>query len=452
MKKIAYYFSFIPFQLNFFVLLFVAVGTYTLVQTEYVPTVEKTYFIMLLKALALFTMVFSIMIVGVAFITAFLSWAYFLVYKRAQKESPVLASVGEGEKAQAGYVALGLKAKGIIKPLLGHVKGRIVFSDKAISPALALDQSVFGKGKFVRSALKAGRPVWIPDIKEHEVQKVVLYFEDMFRLFSFPFVLTNIQKLLTIPAESDQMNVNVHPDKTIDQDQRIETPKRVQGELFNYKNFESGDDIRRIVWKIYAKNKDLVVKIPETMDPYASHIYFHPSFYNTDMASIEFKKAMLNYYKIKIRQIYEALERGEFTVKYIPDQELATPNTIEDDDPVWIYQLTTSVWQSAKEATDQMTTKKEGIYCISSLIPLEDVEEILANKSPETLVFFIKVSTLWKSRRAFNLLSLLMKTDEHPLNVLKRKWLFSSGRKRILNNEKLIVNYLNDQLFKNIIL
>jgi hypothetical protein len=452
MKKIAYYFSFIPFQLNFFVLLFIAAGTFTLVQNEYVPTVEKTYFIMLLKALALFTMVFSIMIVGIAFATTFLSWVYFWIYKRAQKESPIQASVGEGEKAQAGYVALGMKAKGIIKPLLGHVKGRIVFSDKAISPALALDQPVFGKGKFIRSALKAGRPVWIPDIKEHEVKNVVLYFEDMFRLFSFPFVLTNVQKLLTVPAESDHINVTVHPDKTIDQDQRIETPKRVQGELFNYKNFESGDDIRRIVWKIYAKNKDLVVKIPETMDPYASHIYFHPSFYSTDMASIEFKKAMLNYYKIKIRQLFEALGRGEFTVKYIPDQELATPDTIEDDDPVWLYQLTTSAWQSLKESTDNLASKKEGIYCISSLMPVEDVEEILTNKSPETLVFFVKVSRLWQNRRAFNLLSLLMKTDEHPLNVLKRRWLFSSSRKRILNNEKRIEQYLNDQLFKNIIL
>jgi hypothetical protein len=452
MKKIAYYFSFIPFQLNFFVLLFIAAGTFTLVQNEYVPTVEKTYFIMLLKALALFTMVFSIMIIGIAFATTFLSWAYFWVYKRAQKESPVQASVGEGEKAQAGYVTLGMKAKGIIKPLLGHVKGRIVFSDKAISPALALDQPLFGKGKFIRSALKAGRPVWIPDIKEHEVKNVVLYFEDMFRLFSFPFVLTNVQKLLTVPAESDHINVNVHPDKTIDQDQRIETPKRVQGELFNYKNFESGDDIRRIVWKIYAKNKDLVVKIPETMDPYASHIYFHPSFYSNDMASIEFKKAMLNYYKIKIRQIFEALGRGEFTVKYIPDQELATPNTIEDDDPVWLYQLTTSAWQSLKESTDHLASKKEGIYCISSLMPAEDVEEILTNKSPETLIFFVKVSTLWQNRSAFNLLSLLMKTDEHPLNVLKRRWLFSSSRKRILNNEKRIEKYLNDQLFKNIII
>ena len=451
MKKIAYYFSFIPFQLNFFVLLFIATGTYTIVQKEYVATVEKTYFILLLEALSLFTMVFSIMIVGLAFVTAFLSWVYFWIYKKSQKESPVLASIGEGEKAQAGYVALGLKAKGIIKPLLGHVKGRIVFSDTTISPALALDQPEFGKGKFIRSAIRAGRPVWIPDIKEHEVKKVVVYFEDMFRLFSFPFVLTNVQKLLTIPAESDKMNVTVHPDKTIDQDQRIETPKRIQGELFNYKNFEAGDDIRRIVWKIYAKNKELVVKIPETMDPYASHIYFHPSFYSTEMASPEFKRAMLNYYKIKIRQIFEALCRGEFVVKYIPDQELTTPDTSEDEDPAWIYQLSTSVWQSGRECTDLMTSKKEGIYCISSLVPISDVEEILANKSPETLVFFVKVSTMWKSRRAFNLLSLLMKTDEHPLNVMKRKWLFSSARKRILDNEKQVEKYLNDQLFKNII-
>ncbi len=452
MKKIAYFFSFIPFQLNFFVLLFIATGTFVLVQAEYMATVEKTYFILLLKALALFTLVFSVLIIGIAFLITLLSWGYFWVYKRTQKESPIQASIGEGEKAQAGYVALGLKAKGIIKPLLGHVKGRIVFSDSAISPALALDQPVFGKGAIVRSALIAGRPVWIPDIKEHEVKKVVVYFEDMFRLFSFPFVLTNIQKLLTIPAESAEINVSVNPDKTVDQDQRTETPKRIQGELFNYKHFESGDDIRRIVWKIYAKNKELVVKIPETMDPYASHIYFHPSFYSAPMTSAELKNAMLNYYKVKIRQLYEALGRTEFTVKYLPDQELTTPDTNEDENPAWLYQLSTSVWQSEKEALDYMTAKKEGIYCISSLIPAAEVEELLTNKSPDTLVFFVKVSTMWENRSAFNLLSLLMKTDEHPLDRLKRKWLFSSGRKKIITNEKQIEKYLEDQLFKNILL
>jgi hypothetical protein len=451
MKKLAYYFSFIPFQLNFFVLLFLGVGTFAIVQSEYMSTIEKTYFILLLKALAFFTSVFSLMIIGLAFITALLSWGYFLLYKSMHKESPIQASIGEGEKAQAGYVALGLKASGIIKPLLGHVKGRIVFSDGNISPSLALDQPVFGKGSLIRSAIKAGRPVWIPDIKEHEVKKVVLYFEDMFRLFSFPFVMTNVQKLLTIPAESEKMDVTVNPDKTIEQDQRIETPKRIQGELFNYKHFEAGDDIRRIVWKIYAKNKELVVKVPETMDPYASHIYFHPSFYATNMASSEFKKAMLNYYKVKIRQVYEALGRTEFTVKYMPDQELTSPDTIEDESPLWLYQLSTSVWQSNKEATDYMTSKKEGIYCISSLVPISEVEEILSNKAPDTLVFFIKISSMFQNRRVFNILSILIKTDEHPLNILKRKWLFSSSRKKILNNEKLIEKYLDDQLFKNVI-
>jgi hypothetical protein len=452
MKKIAYYFSFIPFQLNFFVLLFIAACTYAVVQEKYMGEEQQSYFLLLLKALALFTLVFSMLIVGIAFVTTLICWTYFWIYKRSQKESPVQATIGEGDKAHAGYVSLGLKATGIIKPLLGHVKGRIVFADSHISPALALDQPVFGKSRFIRSAIKAARPVWIPDIKEHEVKKVVVYFEDMFRLFSFPFVLANVQKLLTLPAESEKINVEVNPDKTIDQEQRIETPKRIQGELFNYKNFEAGDDIRRIVWKIYAKNKELVVKVPETMDPYASHIYFHPSFYSSDMASAEFKKAMLNYYKVRIRQVYEALGRSEFTVKYKPDQELATPDESKTEDPVWLYQLSTSVWQSEREVTDYMTSRKEGIYCISSLIPVSEVEEILANKTPDTLVFFVKVSSMWQNRRIFNLLSLMIKTDEHPLDLLKRKWLFSSSRKKIQNNEKQIQHYLEEQLFKNIVL
>ncbi len=433
-------------------MLFIGTITYAIIDTQYLQTVEQTYFILLLKTLALFILVFSISITGIAFITTLLSWGYFWVYNNSQKISPVEATIGEGEKAQAGYVSLGLKAKGIIKPLLGHIKGRIVFADSKISPALALDQPIFGKSNFIRSALKASRPVWIPDIKEHEVEIVVVYFEDMFRLFSFPFIFSNIQKLLTLPEESERISIDVHPDKTIEQEQRIQTPKRIQGELFNYKHFEAGDDIRRIVWKIYAKSKELVVRVPETMDPYASHIYFHPSFYCSNLVSSDFKSAMLNYYKVRIRQVYEALSRSEFTVKYIPDQELTLPDNTNDEDPAWLYQLSTSVWQSDKEATDTISAKKEGIYCISSLIPVEEVEELLTNKTPDTLVFFVKVSSMWKSRRVFNLLSLIIKTETHPLDSLKRKWIFSSGRKKVSDNEKKIEKYLEDQLFKNIII
>ena len=449
MKKIAYYFSFLPIQLNFFVLLFIGAVTYTIIDTQYLQNIEQTYFILLLKTLALFVFVFTVSIAGIAFITALLSYVYFWAFNRTQKESTIEATIGEGEKAEAGFVSLGLNAKGILKPLLGHVKGRIVFADNKISPALALDQPVFGNNKFIRNGLKAGRPVWIPDIKEHEVEIVILYFEDMFRLFSFPYIFSNVQKLLTVPEQSEKISLDVNPDKTIEQEQRIQTPKRIQGELFNYKHFEAGDDIRRIVWKIYAKNKELVVRVPETMDPYASHIYFHPSFYSNITVGASIKSAMLNYYKVKIRQVYEALSRSEFTVKYIPDQELTLPDNTGEENPAWLYQLSTSSWQANSEVIDSISAKKEGIYCISSLIPISELEEILTNKTPDTLIIFVKLSSMWQSRKIFNILSLIIKTEAHPLDSLKRKWIFSSGRRKIIENEKQIEIYLEDQLFKN---
>jgi len=452
MKKLAYYFSFLPFQLNFFVLLFVTAGAYALVQNKYSNLQEQTYFMLLLRALVMFTAVLFMLMVGIAFFTALLCWLYFWVYRRSHKESPLQVSIGDGDKAEAGYISLGLLATGIIKPLLGHVKGRIVFADNRISAALTLDEPVFGKSPLIRTAIKAGRPVWIPDIKEHEVQKAVLYFEDMFRLFSFPFVVSNIQKLLTVPARSEAIAVDVNPDKTQDQTQRIQTPRKTRGELLNYKNFEAGDDIRRIVWKIYAKSRELVVKIPETMDPYASHIHFHPSFYTSTMVSDDLKNAMLNYYKIRIRQVYEALLRTEFAVKYIPDQELATADDTHEEEATWLYELSTSVWQSAKDATDYMASRREGIYCISSLIPMFEMEELFSNKTPDTLVILVKVSDLWQNQQAFHWTSLFMKTDEHPLDALKRKWLLSPHRRKIITNEKQVQQYLEGQLFRTIIL
>ena len=66
----------------------------------------------------------------------------------------------------------------------------------------------------------------------------------------------------------------------------------------NYKDFESGDDVRRIVWKIFAKNKELVVRIPEVINPYASHLHFFASFQNSMIAAdSNYAAGMLDYYK-----------------------------------------------------------------------------------------------------------------------------------------------------------
>src|SRR6185312_7478147 len=127
----------------------------------------------------------------------------------------------------------------------------------------------------------------------------------------------------THPLYNSTGPLNVQPKKTEETNMRIEEMRKVEGELLNYKNFENNDDIRRIVWKIYAKNKELVVRIPETNDPYASHIYFYASFYNAISNDVyeEFNEVFLDNFKTAIWNIYDQLHRQKALIQYIPDQE-----------------------------------------------------------------------------------------------------------------------------------
>ena len=103
--------------------------------------------------------------------------------------------------------------------------------------------------------------------------------------------------------------------------------RKVEGEFLNYKNFENNDDVRRIVWKIYAKNKELVVRIPEMMDPYASHVYLYASFFSSSISKAmrTVEDPFLNYYKVITWSVYQNLVKQGFEVRYIPDQD-ATKN------------------------------------------------------------------------------------------------------------------------------
>ena len=110
-------------------------------------------------------------------------------------------------------------------------------------------------------------------------------------------MLTSSGNFFNGPPLKATGNIIVQPKKTEETNMRIEEMRKVEGELLNYKNFETNDDVRRIVWKIYAKNKELVVRIPETNDPYASHIYFYASFYNAISNDVyeEFNEVFLDH-------------------------------------------------------------------------------------------------------------------------------------------------------------
>jgi hypothetical protein len=284
----------------------------------------------------------------------------------------------------------------------------------------------------------------LPQIKEYHVEKAILYFEDVFQFFSIAVDLPARSNFFTQPASKNVNALRVSPRKTEETTTRIEELRKVEGEYLNYKHFENNDDVRRIVWKIYAKNKELVVRIPEIMDPYASHIYLYASFFS--QYSIAGNGAIdvpfLNYYKTLTWNIYQNLVKQGYEVRYIPDQEVAKNNVA--DDQQWVkYSISTSNWQHTKDLRTYVKTSDASIVVISSLSDAEEVHELIEIHGREITFIFIKLTDSLLNPNFFDWVQwLFVQNQKDDIEVYKRAWSFSPLRAKINKNEKRLTEIL----------
>lgn len=379
---------------------------------------------------------FLIIILSVALLSVTVSFFIFLINRKKNiiRFSIKTSSVVSNDALQKIYISV----SPVIKPLLGFIKLRLLYDDKIYSKKFVLAED---RQRALFPTHFAGDYQWqLPEIREYHVQKLIVYFEDFFQFFSFTLSLPLQDRFYTHPSEPPVKPISISPRKTEDTSTRIEELKKVEGEYINYKNFENNDDVRRIVWKIYAKNKDLVVRIPEVLDPYASHAYLYPSFYNSfDIAGNTTTEIFfLNYYKTVLWGVYKQLGKQGFALRYIADQQ--TPaQTFNDEQQAIEYGIATSKWQQDKTLKSFVSSKDASVVIISSLSDANDLQLLLDNYSGSTVFIFIKLSnSLQRSYLMGWIKWLFIQQEKNELEVYNSKWRLSLLRSKVLQNEKKI--------------
>ena len=442
-RRLSYFTSLFPLRLNFFLLVaFACVAAYLIKHHYYISETDYGF---ILEWLVEFIKWLVIFVLGTAFLTTFGCWLYFMLVKPRTATGNIRMNVKFGESiyAEAGEVPVTIELPGAIRPFLGYVKGRVVFSDLKKSDTIVFDSAMKQKRKFWRVGIKGMKKIWLPDRRDYLVARGVVYFQDMFQMFSFAYTESLDRRMYTTPPKQDDRNVVVDPNKTEQTEVRIETLKKVEGEYLNYKNFESSDDVRRIVWKIYARSRELVVRIPEIMDPYASHINFLASFYNgfEGQGSDRFNAELLNHYKDNVRAIYESLQKQGAELRYIADQEVLKAFEVGESEKV-LYQISTSKWQSDRDPRSFYNNNEAAVVCISSLVPADELRALLEARGSKATVFFIKVSEALEGGWKLNLKVLFVQSPPNPLKQLKKRWRFSRYRKTLIKNEKALTEVL----------
>lgn len=430
-KKAAFY---IPFTLYFVVFAIAGVIAYKLLtgNLNQNGTAFVDIFLLLLKV----AVWFAIVVIALSLFSVLASFLYFLWKKRKGIDFRISTDLHEGHLHQKQTVRLHISP--VLKPLFGFIKIRLQYDKTHFSPKFSLVENA--RRQFFSTIIEGIYHWPLPEIKEYHVEKALLYFEDIFQFFSIMVNLHANNHFFTHPSAGNLQHLKALPRKTEETNTRIEELRKVEGEYLNYKNFETHDDVRRIVWKIYAKNKELVVRIPEIIDPYASHVYLYASFFSrfNVEGNLPVEVPFLNYYKTMIWTVYQNLVKRGFEVRYIPDQE-AAKNSLPDEQQWVKYSISTSRWHTGKDLKSYCKTSDASVAIISSLSDADQVREIMEQHGKDITFIFIKLTD---SLRRQNILEwvqwLFIQNEVNDIDVYKRAWSLSAIRSKIVQNEKLL--------------
>lgn len=433
-KKAGY---FIPFTLYLMVFIAVLIPGYLKLRTmSKLPDSAYTSIFELLLTIALF---FSITIILFGLFTVLSSFLYFKWKQRQHGINLQLHTAAD--TLSEGKQAISLELKPVLLPVAGFIKIRVFYDTTQVSEKFT---PVSNQSSFFKFTFK-GQFSWnLPEIREYRIEKVMIYFEDFFQFFSIATTIDTTNRFFISPVQQDLNTLKASPRKTEETTTRIEELKRVEGELINYKSFETNDDVRRIVWKIYAKNKELVVRIPEILDPYASHIYLYPSFYSRfDVAGNEVAEApLLNYYKTLCWSVYKQLSQKGFELRYQADQQIPATNAATGEEQVK-YAITVSGWQQEQNLKEFVKPGNASVLIVSSLTDPEQLREFTESYGTDISIIFIPLSdAMDEGGMASWIKWLFIQNEKDQLSSYKTKWSLSPLRLKLRENEKEILSII----------
>lgn len=379
---------------------------------------------------------FLVTFLSISLLSVLISFFYFVIKKRNGLTQFRVQTRLNAENEAAEKTEIQVYLHPVIKPFLGFVKLRLQYDETGVSKKFSLVEG--NQGKLISTTIEGTYHWQLPVIKEYRIEKAIVYFEDFFQFFSLALPLATGSRFYTGPSNSIVRKIKTFPRKTEDTNTRIEEIKRVEGEHINYKNFEGNDDVRRIVWKIYAKNKELVVRIPEVLDPYASHVYLYASHYSAfgnDLGEV-IEVPFLNYYKTFIWSIYRQLTGQGFEVRYISDQPVNGSGSSDAQQTVK-YAISTSHWQTDKELRNYVNHKDAAMVIVSSLSDAEQVRQLAEQWGNEISFVFVKLTdSLGYPAFGDWLQWLFIKNEPDAISEYRRRWNFTLLRSKILDNER----------------
>ena len=436
-QKLSYFTIFIPVRI--YLILFAA-GTglaYWWVNTQ--KPGEQNGYSLVLALLVKVAAWFIVAILLLSFLSVLVPYIAFW-WQRKRKRVKVSLNNSHKDRRGQSLQRMEMSVEPVWQPPFGFLYYRFLYDKNHLSPKFSL-APVKGPLHLIQPK-KTGWYHWpLPTIREYDVEKLVVYFEDIFQFFSFSAAVRVDQSFFTKPQQTKTPEETLSPKNTEAESVRIEELRKVQGEFLNYKNFEDNDDVRRIVWKIYAKNKELVVRTQEIFDPFASHTYFYCSFHDsidvTDAPMMQTKG--LNYFKNVCWSVYEQLKKQGADIRYVADQDIPNRN-IGNAEQQAEYSVAVSKWQTNQPLNNYVQPKSASVLCVSSLTDVTALANILEQTGNTMTVVFVKLTNTLRRKKITTWLNwirwLFLQEEKEKDKTGIIRWRWSSTRRKVKHNEK----------------
>lgn len=442
--RFRYAWQYFPFTINTVLCVVLTWGVYKLLYTPTPKGEEPSPFIPFIRLMGGMAFIFLVSLIVISIGSTIISYAYYLWLKASKGNKLQVEFVTESKKGK-NKLYINARLDGVIRPRLGFIKARLYYDDHVFTDFFGLLSNKRKEQSLRLQAITGKSRLNLPDIKEYDLKGGFIYFQDMLHIFRLAAAQPISGHFYQPPVLQEGNDTEVYPKKTETMDVRIEQLRRVEGEHLNYKDFEAGDDVRRIVWKVYAKNRELVVRVPELFEPYASHLYFYASFYapvKAQWLSEGYLKEMLNYYKNHVWTIYDTLGHKEWDMRYIPDQQFNITEEMPDGEKTARI-ISNSTWHKDTALQHYFNPKTGTVLCISSLTDPQELQNILDRCDASTVVYFVKASRVLSSYAGLNLVKrLIFLPPQDRLAKLRSGWTFSPIRFQVQKREKEIEELL----------
>ncbi len=381
-----------------------------------------------------FVWITAAIVLAFSFLSVLITW---LLFFNKKNSGNIKAQLDGGDDNR-----IKMHLQSSMKPVGGFIKLRFVFANQHASQILLLEPIPDPKSEkgFTTYLLKTA----LPNITEYDLEKLVFYFSDFLQFFRFPLSLDKKHLIVQTPEKKDWQNPQIRPQKTQSETEKVYSNRKSAGDLLHFKQYESNDDIRRIVWPLYAKTGELVVRQPEIHSQYASDALIYASFYNK--LSIEegthLSLKMLDFYKNIVYTSFKKLkDDDEFAIYLTTDQNSKVPipseNEVKDHIANCEWQRTRSLKQIGKK--DNIS-----LLIVSSLDDPDEIAELAQNESIGMEILFVPLSEAFSkpSKKAWiSWIFTHQKNNQYVWDLLR--WRSNPMRQQILENESRIQHILS---------